>query len=306
MSNFKRVFSLLLTFALVLSLTACFTGPLKYTSNIYEHTTVVNQGSNIPDVIPTNPQVPSTNPNIENPTQGTETTDPSAEDTTSGEAEHTTAVQTSDPSSWTTVEILEFVTDAVTKTKAYTSQVTVNHKESFSANVTKAPGGALIKNTANGIIESVVKPTDEVLTFNGGTTVNSEGETVPLLLPKRGAFTLKQDGVASATAKKSGSDIVVKITLVKEVGTLTEHPKHQAASVGYLDASDVDLGPVTLNYLNITYIGSTIDITINSKGYVTNAIYKIPIHVECEGKAFGMTAQVECEGEQSETWKINW
>ncbi|MBE6715589.1 MAG: hypothetical protein E7573_01565 [Ruminococcaceae bacterium] len=305
MSNCKKVFSLLITFALVLSLTACFTGPLKYTSNIYEHTTVVNQGTVIPDVIPTNSQVPTTNAPVVEPSQNTETTAPSQESTTADVPEHTTAAQTADPSSWTTVEILEFVTDAVTKTKAYTSQVTVNHQESFTANVTKAPGGAMIKNIANGIIEGFIKPTDEVLTFKGGKTTTDEGE-LPLLLPKRGAFTLTKDGVANATAKKNGDNVVVKITLVKEMGTLTSIPSHHAASVGYLDIADVDLMGVKLSYLNITYTGTTAEFVINPNGYVVNADYSIPVHIACEGSAMGFNAEIECEGVQGEKWKINW
>lgn len=318
MVKVKKILALMLAAISVVSFSGCIAnfGFLKYTDNIFELTTANTQGLNNPqnDIQTTNSYVnnqqtltPSQNTDVittvpQQNNQQTETT------TVSGQTQETTtaAPENNDPSSWTTAEILKYVTEAVTKTKAYTAQVTVDHTEAFSANVTKAPGGAMVKNIANDIIESVVKPTDEVLTFNGGQTVNGEGETVPLLLPKRGAFTLTADGIASATAKKSGNDVSVKITLVQEVGTLTDHPKHQAASVGYLDASDVDLGPVKLNYLNITYIGTTLDLVINSNGYVNSAVYKIPIKVECEGSVMGATAQVECEGEQSEAWKINW
>ncbi len=318
MKNFRTAVAIILTAITVISLSSC----LKYTSNILEVTTRPNQGNQIipgaentttiyitenttaQNVIPQQPEVITTLPQ-QIPSENTT----AAESTTSSlipQPEETTAAAAKDPSTWTTAEILSYTSDAVAKTKAYTSSVTVDHAEAFSANITKAPGGAMVKNIANGIIQSVVAPTDEVLTFNGGTTVNGEGETVPLLLPKRGAFTLTVDGIASATAKKSGNDVVIKIVLVEELGTLTDHPKHQAASVGYLDASDVDLGPVTLNYLDITYIGTSIELTVNSDGYVKDAIYKIPIEIQCEGSVMGATAQIEVEGEQSETWKINW
>ena len=172
--------------------------------------------------------------------------------------------------------------------------------------VTKAPGGKLIMDAADGIIASVAKPSQETLTFTNCRTTNGEGENVPLLLPKRGAITLTADGIANAYAKKSGNDTIVHIQLVKEVGTLTDHPKHHAASLGYLDASDVDLGTITLNYLDITYTGSTMDFVIGSDGYVKSVAYKIPIHIAVEAKLFGMTAAGECEGSQSETWKLNW
>ena len=307
MKKFKDVLALTLVAVLVISLSSC----LKYTGNIFELTTApggMNQGGNQQNPIVTYPQV--TQPQVTYP-QVTlpQVTQPQGETTTAPvtppQGETTTAAAVSDPSSWTTAEILKFTTDAVTKTKAYTSKVTVDHEEAFDVKITKAPGGSFVKNIADGVIASVAKPSQEVLTFNGGKTTNGEGEVVPLLLPKRGAFTLTSDGIASATAKKNGDNIVISIKLVKEVGTLTDHPKHHAASVGYLDASDVDLGSIKLNYLDITYTGTTMDYVINSDGYVVSAAYRIPIHIAVSAN-IGFNVEGECEGSQSETWKINW
>lgn len=312
MINVKRILALALAVIFVFSLSGC----LKYTDNIFELTTVKNQGFNNPQY-----DVQTTTQNINNqqtltpqPDNQVQTTQPQnntllPETTTSAlqpQETTTSAPAVSDPSTWTVAEILKFTTDAVTKTKAYNNTVTVDHSEAFDVKITKAPGGKLIMDAADGIIASVAKPSQETLTFNGGKTVNGEGETVPLLLPKRGAFTLTADGIASATAKKSGNDTIVHIQLVQEVGTLTDHPKYHAASVGYLDSSDVDLGSIKLNYLDITYSGTTMDYVINSDGYVSAVDYKIPIHIAVEAKVVGITAAGECEGSQSESWKINW
>ena len=307
MKKFKNVSALILVAVLVISLSSC----LKYTGNIFELTTApgtMNQGGNQQNPIVTYPQVTqpqvtypqATQPQVTNPQEIT--TAPIV--TNPGET--TTAPAVSDPSTWTTAEILKFATDAVTKTKAYTSKITVDHAENFDVKITKAPGGQLVMDTADKIIASVAKPSQEVLTFTNGRTTNAEGENVPLLLPKRGAFTLTADGVASATARKNGENIVINIKLVKEVGTLTDHPRHHAASVGYLDASDVDLSGITLNYLDITYTGTTLELVVNPDGYVAAADYKIPIHIAVEAKIAFITAAGECEGSQSETWKINW
>ncbi len=316
MNKLKKVTALILVVISVFSFSGCIAnfGFLKYTDNIFELTTAQNLGNNVPqyDIQTTGANVNNYQPQV--PPQGTEviTTLPQSnilpqETTTvpSQMQETTTAAAASDPSSWTTAEILKFTTDAVTKTKAYTNTVTVDHAENFDVRITEAPGGSFVMNTADKIIASVAKPSQETLTFNGGRTTNGEGENVPLLLPKRGAFTLTADGIASATAKKSGNDTIIHIQLVEEVGTLTDHPKYHAASVGYLDASDVDLGGITLNYLDITYSGTTIDLVVNSDGYVSSAEYKIPIHIAVEAK-IGLTVSGKCEGSQSETWKINW
>ncbi len=305
----KQIMALILVIVSVVS----FSGCLRYTSNILEITTRPNQGGyeDRTTIIYINPNGTETT----RPTEGQVTLPPLTETTTAPvqsevttapvQSEPTTQPAVKDPSSWTTAEILKFTTDAVTKTKAYTQKITVDHEEAFDVRVTKAPGGSFVMNIADGVIASVAKPSQEVLTFTNGRTVNGEGEDVPLLLPKRGAFTLTQDGIAKAYAKKSGNDTIVHIQLVKEVGTLTDHPKFHAASVGYLDASDVDLGTIKLNYLNITYSGSTIDLVVNSDGYVASASYKIPIHIAVEAN-IGFTVAGECEGSQSETWKINW
>ncbi len=310
MKNIKTAVSLILAVITVLS----FSGCLRYTSNILEVTTRPNQGNIVNPgtentttiYITENTTAQSIVPQPENTTAQNVT--PQPENTTAApQPENTTAAPAEkDPSTWTTAEILKFTTDAVTKTKAYTNKITVDHEEAFDVKVTKAPGGSLVMSTADSIIASVAKPSQEVLTFTNGRTVNAEGEDVPLLLPKRGAFTLTADGIAKATASKSGSNTIVHIQLIKEVGTLTDHPKHHAASVGYLDASDVDLGTITLNYLDITYTGTTMDFVINSDGYVSSVKYKIPIHIAVEAKLFGMTVAGECEGSQSEDWKINW
>ena len=309
MNNVKKALAVILALAAVLS----FSGCLKYTSNILEVTTRPNMGGNnevnttIIYVNPT-PEVQTTLPVIipEITTQPVQQIPEATTQPVQQIPEATTQPAVKDPSTWTTAEILKFTTDAVTKTKAYTNQVTVDHEEAFDIKITKAPGGKFIMDAADGIIASVAKPSKETLTFTNGRTTNGEGENVPLLLPKRGAFTLTADGIATAYAKKSGDDTIVHIQLVKEVGTLTNHPKHHAASLGYLDASDVDLGSIQLNYLDITYTGSTMDFVIGSDGYVKSVDYKIPIHIAVEAKIFGITAGGECQGSQSEFWTINW
>ncbi len=309
MNSVKKALAVILALAAVLS----FSGCLKYTSNILEVTTRPNMGGNnevnttIIYVTPT-PEVQTTLPVIipEITTQPVQQIPEVTTQPVQQIPEATTQPAVKDPSTWTTAEILKFTTDAVTKTKAYTNQVTVDHEEAFDIKITKAPGGKLVMDAADSIIASVAKPSKETLTFTNGRTTNGEGENVPLLLPKRGAFTLTADGIATAYAKKSGNDTIVHIQLVKEVGTLTDHPKHHAASLGYLDASDVDLGTIQLNYLDITYSGSTMDFVIGSDGYVKSVDYKIPIHIAVEAKIFGITAGGECQGSQSEFWTINW
>lgn len=210
------------------------------------------------------------------------------------------------PQTMTKAEILAVLSDAVNKTKAYTGAVSVHHTEGFSAEIQSITGGDLVASFANRLIGSVVAPVDETLSFSGGTAVNSEGETVPLLLPKRGAFTLTESGVASATVSQSGQNTVVDITLVSESVGMNEIPTANAAAIGYLDVSSIDISILTVQSANITYSGSTIHAVINPDGYIASATYTIPLYVEGSASAIGISGSAVFTGQETESWTINW
>ncbi len=217
-----------------------------------------------------------------------------------------TQAQEKDPSQWSKAEILSYVTTAVNKSKAYTGKLVVDHTEAYDVNLTKLPGGSAIKSLANKIAASATKPTNETLTFTNGKTTTSEGETVPILLPKRQNFALTIDGLSAATAKKTSAGTSITLTIVKESSGLNEIPKHNAASGGYLDVASVDLSMVTISRLDTVYTGSTIVMTVNSDGYVSECTYTIPVELSGAGKALGINAEFECTAKITEVWKLKW
>lgn len=319
MKALKVSLSLTLIFVLLFSLNGC----LKYTSNILEvsnpnvQQTIPNtvettfpqimetlpqaEATTIPPVVETTlPQVVETLPQVESTTQP-----PVIETTTLAQPEPTTQAQV-DPSAWTKAQIVAAYKDAVTKTKAYTNNISVRHVEGLTAEITKITGGSMIAGLANNIVSGFVKPVDETLNFTNGTAVNSEGETTQILLPNDKPCTLTEAGVASATATKSGDNIVIKITLVPETVGLSDVPVHNASAVGYLNIGDVDLGVVSIAGGSIAYKGSTIEATINADGYVTQCKYAVPLTLEGTGKAMGINAELALDGVQTEDWIINW
>ena len=298
--------------AVVLTLAASillsFSGCLKYTGNILE---VTKPGTELPAFVteaslPDQTTAPYADPALT--TQPGGFVDPAAT-TVPVLPDATTAAQpagVSDPATWTTQQIVDYVNQCVTKTRSYTGNLNAGHKETITAVLTKAPGGALLQSIANPIIEGAIKPTDETLAFSGGQAVDSEKETVPILLPKKATFVLDPNGVASATARADGADTVIDITLVKEVGTLDTAPQYNAGAIGYLNAGMVDLSAVTVTSCDITYPGSTMKLRINPSGYVVTADYHVPFVVEAAGKAMFISAEVTCEGSDSESWVLNW
>ena len=210
-----------------------------------------------------------------------------------------------DVSNMSEAEILAMLGDAVNKTKAYTNTLSVKHVETFDANVTECTGGSAVASIANSVVSSIAAPTDEVLTFNGGTATDSEGETVTILLPQKGNFRLTMDGIKSISATKNGDLTVVKVTLVEESVDHKTFPAANSAGVGFLDLSTLDLGVLTIDNAEMKYPGSTIEAHIRPDGYMEYAAYTIPMDVRVSTAGL-LKANIAFEGMQTETWQFNW
>ncbi len=210
-----------------------------------------------------------------------------------------------DPSGWSTNQIISKAKDAVNKTKAYKGRLTVNHNESFTADVTDCSAGGIVRTVVDLMIGWVVKPVEETLVFQNGKAVNSEGETVPIILPKRNNFSLDSSGVKSASVQRVGDEYVIKITLVEESVGMYQVPKHNAGAVGYLDVANFDISFMEVDSADIVYKGSSIELRINAEGYVTYANYKIPLHIDGSAHRGSISGSATFEGEQTEEWYLN-
>ncbi len=222
------------------------------------------------------------------------------------ETEKTQTITLENPTGWSRAQILSKAADAVNKTKACKSNLTVHHKESFDAKVTEASGGAIVQSVANVMVGWVVQPVDETLNYQNGTAVNSEGETVPIILPKKNNFYLSESGVTSASAKVVNNEYVINISLVEENVGMHEVPQHNASAIGYLDVANFDLSFLTVDSANITYKGSSLELHINPQGYVTYAEYHIPLNIVGSGHSGSISGSVTFDGEQTEIWTLNY
>jgi hypothetical protein len=83
-------------------------------------------------------------------------------------------------------------------------------------------------------------------------------------------------------------------------------PSHNAAAIGYLDVSSFDLSFLTVDSADITYKGSSIELHINSQGYVTYAVYRVPLMIKGSGHSGAISGSVTFEGEQTEQWTLSY
>ena len=235
----------------------------------------------------------------------TETTAP-AETTTAPPVE-TTAVPTTVAAQLSVQEVIDLYANALNQTRAYQGTVNVHHTETFSGNVVEAqPLGALATRLANRIVDMVSDPHDATLTFTGGVGTNEDGETVPILLPKKGAFSLPASVVRNAYMDTANGMRHVVINLLPESVGLNEVPYYNAGAIGYLDTASLDLSIIKINSCTITYTGSVIDAYIRDDGYISSVNYTINMGVEGSVTGLGITGSGTMEGVEYETWELLW
>lgn len=218
-----------------------------------------------------------------------------------------------DLSSFSTEQILAIYTDALHKTRTCTDSISVHHKESFSMELQEIKFGQSGSGTSNPIIQklvtfltdAIVKPTETDYAFSGGTAVNEEGETIPLLLPQKSDFTLTPDGIADAQIESSGDMLHVRLVLIDEKVGFGEKPAINAGAIGYLDTSELSFSILKIQSCTIDYTGSVIDAYIRSDGYIDSVTYVINMLTSAQASGLGLSGSGVLAGSQTEVWQIN-
>ena len=319
MNKHVNIIAAFLTFCMFAAASACrynsnmlvVTDPAAASQQAYSY----NYPTQIPDTtvyVPYSTTVPLQT-DVTVGTQTTEATTSAFVPTTNSPAPSVTQPSSSVPpvteadiSTWNTEKIVQYLSDAVNKTKAFTGNVTVDRTEDIGVTIeTISPNLPGLKPLANSLITQFTKPVNDVIPFSGGIGV-SDGEEIPFLLPKRQAFTLTAAGVKQASAAKNGNNIVIDITLVQESSSMSNPPLYNSQALGYLDISKADLSSITINRLDFVYQGSTIHAVIRPDGYVEAADYHIPLHISADGKAIGINASFEGSAYQTEKWVSHW
>lgn len=226
--------------------------------------------------------------------------------------EQTTEKQNMDPSSLSKEEILKNVTDAFNALRTE-QNMTAKKTENVSIQLTElsVPGA---KNIVNNIIQNLAGEETESYTFTGGVGSGTDedgkevsGVKVSDVIPPADGFKLTADGIASATAEKQGDNIVYTIKLVEENTTFTEpKPTHNAAAFGYLDLTTLDISGATITDANMHYPGTTITLTVNSGGKITNLHFNMPMDGNGSAKITVFNGTASFEGSDDEVWEITY
>ena len=239
--------------------------------------------------------------------QETTTTEPVIENTTAVTVQQTTSAPVPDYSSYTKGQILKVYSDALQKTRGYMGAVSVNHSESFTADIKDAhPGGALTELLASNIVKLVGSEGQQTLNFINGYATNKDNERVPLLLPQRASFSLPEQGLAEAQISGDSGKTYVRLVIVPETVSMGEVPPYNASAIGYLDTSDMEFKIITISRVDISYPGSVIDAVINSDGLIEGVTYTIKMSTYAELSGMGVSGYGTLEGAQTESWRLNY
>lgn len=257
---------------------------------------------------------PSTAPSTSATTQPS-TSAPAVTPGVSDTTAPSSAPAANDPSAMSKEEILAKVSEAVNKIKNE-QNMTAHKTENVTVNLTALSVESL-RSLVNGIISNLVgEPVDETITVAGGIATYPNGSTKPVkeAIPPSNEvtkdFTLTADGVASATATKQGENMVYSVVLVAETTTgANPIPTHNAKAIGFLNImsfnDDLPSGAQIID-ANMSYPGSTVEVTVNPAGQVIKFMNKMPMKGDGTAKiAFG-EGKAEFEGELNEVWEFTY
>lgn len=245
-----------------------------------------------------------------------------AEQTTAGADENGKATQKADdgkkdPSSLSKAEILAAAKKAIDGVRAE-QNMTANQTESTKITVTDCSLPSAV-DFINKIIQRYAGEKSATYQFvNGqatgvrpdGSAVEDEGVVAPsqAIPPKGKNFDLAESGLAEATAAKDGENTVYTLKLVSESTTLESPvPANNAAAIGYLDLSKIDVNGATITKADMNYPGSTVVATVNPAGKLVKLDLTLPMSGYGEAKLLRvMSGNASFEGSQHEVWTFSY
>ena len=256
---------------------------------------------------PTTAEPTTIQPTSENPTESTtkkkddQTTEP-------------TTKKDNDPSSMSKEEIIAEMKKAFKTVKAE-QNMTAKKDEEISVQLTKLSAESL-KNMVNSVIQNLVGAEHITYTFVNGTATAVDGDgkavdgtfTMDGLLPPDGKeWNCNPDGVASAIATKKGDGVVYEVKLKEEDTTFTEPiPPYSSDVFGYLDLTSIDIKIATITDASMHYSGTSVKVTVDGNGRVTEIHYNMPMSGYGAAKAGFLTGEASFEGFDDEVWTFTY
>lgn len=264
-----------------------------------------------PTVLPTTPEptLPTEPSTVPEPLLPTDPSVPAGEDNTTTKTEEPTKPTEKDPLNLSKAEIIAEVNKYVNQVKKE-QNMTAAGTSLVEVNVTECSFQGAVS-TLNSVIKSLTDKFggEESYTFVNGKATDAEGNSVTpwdVIPPTHKDFSALDAGVASAKVEKVSGNTVYTIVMAAEDTTMTSPvPAYNSTVIGYLDLVSLDL-PITLTQADMHYPGSTISVTVNSDGKVTELVNKLPMEGTGAAKFIGREVFASFAGALDEKWTFTY
>ncbi len=213
-------------------------------------------------------------------------------------------------------QILQRATEAVNKLKS-TKDMTARNQETISIRIVDCSAKSAI-NIINSFISK--KAGDKNVTYvfkdgkavghdDSGKEIKDEGEVTPnqIIPPTSAAFTLPEDGVASAKAEKNGAFVTYTLKLKDERSSIEQPvPTYNSQAVGYLKMTDIQMPGATITGADMHYPGSTVTVTVDGSGQVRQLQVHLPMEGTGTAKMGFLSGSASFEGFSTQNWTFTY
>ncbi len=271
MKSVKKIISVLLASAMLLSLAGCkndIDGETTVAATTVSQTTTAPGATTLPDT--TAPSGTTTANTTAQTTASTATT--AAQTTTAAPAGNLPTEKAA---------ILAAYNKAANDTKSYTGDITVKKVDGTTSSI-RTISFAPAKAVADPILPNDY-PREKTASFLNGTDKANSADTLAKFLPPDKQTYLSNltiEGVKEATCEKEGNGMKIVIKIVEEKGNeLNYKAPHHGACMDTVNITAESIQPFTLNNANVTYPGGTLTASINDKGYLTKLDIQEPVEI---------------------------
>jgi hypothetical protein len=244
-------------------------------------------------------------------TQAPQTTAPSADagdSTTKAPEANAPAGDSKVPA--TTEEIVAAYNKVLNGTKNYQGKVHIKKDSTVSLQITDCPGGNLVKNIVQPVVDNLAGASTWEDDYENGVTPEG-GKFYNAITPGDRDAALTVDAVASASATADGDGYKMTITLKPETskfdGTNTTDPVFHKQITNPLNLAEIDLGDaIQITAADMSYAGATLNVAVDGEGRITSLGLKMPIEGSGTGKAGPINATIGIAGSLDDVYTMTY
>ena len=210
----------------------------------------------------------------------------------------------------TTEEIVAAYNKVLNGTKNYTGKVHIKKDSTVSLQITDCPGGNLVKNIVQPVVDNLAGASTWEDDYENGVTPEG-GKFYNAITPGDRDAALTVDAVASASATADGAGYKMTITLKPETskfdGTNTTDPVFHKQITNPLNLAEIDLGgAIVITAADMSYAGATLDVAVDGEGRITSLGLKMPIEGSGTGKAGPINATIGIAGSLDDVYTMTY